>query len=63
MILRSAFLMQLSAELDAPQILDDTPLGPRRIMCMKGGSFAGPALKGEMLPVGVAMKPSRVVAL
>ena len=50
--LRSEFLMQLSAELDDAQVLGDVPLGTRRIMYMKRGAFAGPRLKGEVLPGG-----------
>ena len=44
--------MRLSAELDDPQILGDAPLGTRRIMYMRCGSFSGPRLKGQVLPGG-----------
>jgi hypothetical protein len=50
--LRTEFLMQLSAELDDAQVLSDAPLGTRRIMYMKRGSFSGPRLKGQVLPGG-----------
>lgn len=50
--LRSEFLLQLSAELDDAQVLGDTPLGTRRILYMKGGSFSGPRLRGRILPGG-----------
>lgn len=50
--LRSEFLVQVSADLDEPQVIDDGPLGTRRIMYMKRGSFAGPRLKGQVLPGG-----------
>jgi hypothetical protein len=50
--LRSEFLLELSAELDDAQMLGDTPLGTRRILYMKGGSFCGPRLRGRILPGG-----------
>lgn len=50
--LNSAFLMQLRVELDSPLILSDLPLGTRRILYVKGGSFSGSALEGEVLPGG-----------
>ncbi len=49
---KTEFLMQLRADLDEPQSLGDTPLGGRRIFYVKGGSFAGPRLRGEVLPGG-----------
>ena len=49
---QSEFLMRVSADLDDPQIVGDTPLGTRRIMYMKRGSVSGPRLKGEVLPGG-----------
>jgi hypothetical protein len=50
--LRTEFLMQLSAELEAPLVIPDAPLGTRRILHAKSGSFAGPGLQGELLPGG-----------
>jgi hypothetical protein len=50
--LRSEFLMQLSAELEAPLVLQDGPLGTRRILYAQGGSFRGAGLRGEVLPGG-----------
>jgi len=46
------FLMQITADLDDPQILSGTPLGTRRILCGKRGVFSGPGLQGELLPGG-----------
>jgi Protein of unknown function (DUF3237) len=46
------FLMQISADLDDPLILPDTPLGARRILYGKRGAFSGPGLHGEVLPGG-----------
>lgn len=44
--------MQLRANLDAPQEVGDTPLGGRRIFNVKAGTFAGPKLRGEVVPGG-----------
>lgn len=46
------FLMTLHADLQEPQAVGATPLGDRRIFDVKGGSFAGPRLRGEVLPGG-----------
>jgi len=46
------FLMQLTAELDAPQVVGETPQGDRRIVPVTGGSFSGPKLKGQVLSGG-----------
>ncbi len=45
-------LMRLSAELDAPQTIGQTPLGTRSIMYMKRGAFVGAKLRGDVLPGG-----------
>jgi hypothetical protein len=50
--LRSEFLLQIVGELDDPQQIGKTPAGMRRILYMKGGSFAGPKLEGLVLPGG-----------
>jgi hypothetical protein len=44
--------MHLRAELQPPQDVGDTPLGSRHIYYVTGGSFAGPRLKGQVLPGG-----------
>lgn len=49
---RSEFLLQIVGELHDPQNVGETPLGVRRILYMRGGSFSGPKLKGEVLPGG-----------
>jgi len=46
------FLMQMSAELEEPQAIGDTPFGGRRIVYVKGGEFSGPGLKGRVLAGG-----------
>ena len=50
--LKTEFLCELSADLEAPQQIGATPPGTRRIICVKGGSVTGPKLKGEVLPGG-----------
>jgi hypothetical protein len=49
---KTEFLMQLRADLEEPQIVGDTPVGGRRIFYVKSGSFAGPRLRGDVLPGG-----------
>jgi hypothetical protein len=64
--LRSEFLMRITAELDAPQVLADTPLGTRLVLGLVNGSFEGPGLKGTMVPPGgdwVLMRPDGVASL
>jgi hypothetical protein len=47
--LRSEFLMELRADLEQPsQELGETPLGVRHIVYVKGGSFSGPRIKGDV---------------
>jgi hypothetical protein len=50
--LRSEFLLRIAGELDDPQNVGETPLGVRRILYMKRGSFSGPKLAGDVLPGG-----------
>ena len=39
-------------EVDPPMVVGGTPYGQRRIIPIKGGSFAGPRLSGNVLPGG-----------
>ena len=50
--LKAEFLCDLTADLEAAQQVGATPHGTRRILYVKGGTFAGPKLKGEVLPGG-----------
>jgi Protein of unknown function (DUF3237) len=50
--LRTEFLMQLRADLEEAQAVGETPLGGRRILYVKRGSFAGPRLRCNVLPGG-----------
>lgn len=36
----------------SPNNLGDTPYGSRRFVQVTGGSFSGPKLRGELLPIG-----------
>lgn len=46
------FLMQVTAQLDSPQVLSGAPLGNRRILNVIGGSFFGNGFQGELLRGG-----------
>jgi Protein of unknown function (DUF3237) len=64
--LGSEFLRQLRADLEDPQNVGAAPLGMRRIMYFKGGSFSGPFLTGVILPGGgdwVLVRPDGVSQL
>lgn len=63
--LRSEHLMRLTADFDEPQTIDG-PHGPRRILYMTSGAFAGPKLVGKVLPRGadwVITRPDGVFQL
>ncbi len=46
------FLFETDIELEPPQMVGQTPHGNRMIFYVKGGTFEGPKLKGEVLPGG-----------
>ncbi len=46
------FLCELTALLDNPIEIGNTPLGKRTIHPVTGGSFEGPKIKGKVLPNG-----------
>ncbi len=50
--LKSEFLMRMEIDLGDSYFLGDTPHGGRRIDVFDGGRFAGPRLKGTILPGG-----------
>jgi len=50
--LKTELLCEMSATLGEVQELGATPHGNRRIFPVTGGTFAGPKLKGEVLPGG-----------
>jgi hypothetical protein len=50
--LSTDFLFEMHADLEPPQELGATPNGRRRIYNVRGGQFAGPRLRGKILPGG-----------
>lgn len=50
--LKAELLCEVSVDLEQPQTVGATPHGNRQIYCVKGGTFEGPKLKGEVLPGG-----------
>jgi hypothetical protein len=44
--------MEVELDQDGAQPIGDTPWGTRRIVYVKGGSFEGPDMRGEVLPGG-----------
>ncbi len=50
--LKYEFLYELEATLDSTIDLGKTPMGNRLIHPVTGGSFKGPKIKGEILPIG-----------
>ena len=46
------FLMRLEADVGEPSSMGVGPLGERRIVPINGGSFAGPRIRGDILPGG-----------
>ena len=50
--LKYEFLYELEATLDSTINLGETSLGNRLIHPVTGGSFEGPKIKGEILPMG-----------
>ena len=50
--LKTELLFEMTVNLDPPQLVGNTPSGGRRILYVKGGTFSGPKVKGEVLPGG-----------
>jgi hypothetical protein len=50
--MKSEHFMQMSADLDDPLVVLDGPVGTRRILYAKRGTFSGARLRGELLPGG-----------
>jgi len=50
--METELLFELSGDLEPPIVIANTPLGDRIIFLLKGGSFKGPRLSGEVLPGG-----------
>lgn len=49
---RLEHIFDLHADLEAPQMIGQTPAGNRQIWVVKGGWLEGPKLKGEAIPGG-----------
>jgi hypothetical protein len=47
-----SLLLEIRATLDAPIIVGEVPEGKRRVVPVLGGTFAGPRLRGTLLPGG-----------
>jgi hypothetical protein len=47
-----SLLLEIRATLDAPIIVGEVPEGRRRVVPVSGGTFAGPKLRGTLLPGG-----------
>jgi hypothetical protein len=45
-------IYDMHVDLESPQMVGPTPAGTRQIFVVKGGTFEGPKLKGELLPGG-----------
>lgn len=50
--LTTRFLLELSVQLDAPQMHGPTPAGVRKVVPVLGGRFTGDRLAGSVLPGG-----------
>ncbi len=61
-----AHIYDMHVDLEPPQMVGKTPAGMRQIFVVKGGTFEGPKLKGELLPGGgdwALLRPDGAVQL
>src|SRR3990172_10944602 len=49
---RFELLCEMTAQLEPPQMVGQTPQGNRQIFHVQSGTFTGPRLKGDVLPGG-----------
>jgi hypothetical protein len=49
---RLEHLYDMHVDLEAPQVIGQTPVGVRQVYIVKGGTFEGPKMKGTVLPGG-----------
>jgi len=47
-----SLLLEIRATLDTPIVVGEVPEGKRRVVPVLGGTFAGPKLRGTLLPGG-----------
>ena len=50
--LNTEWIMDVKADVAPPIEVPDSPLGPKRIIPILGGTFEGPLLKGRVVPGG-----------
>ena len=50
--LRTEFVFEARVKVDKPLVIGQSAYGLRRVVPITGGSFAGPAIKGSVLPGG-----------
>src|SRR3990172_1328457 len=56
----------MHVDLEAPQVIGQTPMGVRQVFIVKGGTFEGPRLKGTILQGGgdwATMRPDAAIQL
>ena len=59
-------LYDMHVDLEAPQVIGQTPMGVRQVFIVKGGTFEGPKLRGTVLPGGgdwATMRPDGAIQL
>ena len=59
-------LFDMHVDLEAPQMIGQTPVGIRQVFIVKAGTFDGPKLKGKLLPGGgdwATLRPDGAVQL
>lgn len=64
MSLRTQFAFRLDVDLDPPIDIGNTYAGERRVIALTGGTFAGPQIRGRILPGGAdwnVVRPDGVV--
>jgi uncharacterized protein DUF3237 len=59
MVPRFEFLMKLAVDVGDVVSIGTTPLGDRRVVGILGGTFEGPAMRGEVLPGGADWQIAR----
>ena len=63
---RLEVLYDMHVDLEPPQVIGQTPQGMRQVFIVRGGTFQGPRMRGEVLPGGgdwALIRPDGVVQL
>ncbi len=50
--LQTEFLFEVKVDLHPPEVIGPGPLGTRAVYMVKGGTFEGPRVRGEVLSGG-----------